>query len=319
MLRAFQFSRLTGSSLVHPDSVIAQIDQQFPQSLERLFELLRFPSVATDPKYDADCARAVEWLVRLLRNMGFKSRRRKTTGQPLVVGTYKPSGGGAKLPHILFYGHYDVQPADPVELWTTPPFEPQIRKGRNGKDCIFARGACDDKGQLMTFLEASRCWLDVHGQLPFRLTVMIEGDEEGDASHLDRFLAKHATDFPVDAAFICDTELWDGERPAINTRLRGCIGEEVAIFGPRIDLHSGYYGGPAANPIKVLSRVLAAMHDANGKITSPGFYEGVKPIPSSLRRQWEKLKFPARRYLAGVGLSIPAGEQNYSVLEQIWA
>ena len=319
MLRAFQFSRLTGSSLVHPDSVIAQIDQQFPQSLERLFELLRFPSVATDPKYDADCARAVEWLVRLLRNMGFKSRRRKTTGQPLVVGTYKPSGGGAKLPHILFYGHYDVQPADPVELWTTPPFEPQIRRGKNGRDCIFARGACDDKGQLMTFLEASRFWLDVHGQLPFRLTVMIEGDEEGDTSHLDGFLAKHAKDFPVDAAFICDTELWDSRRPAINTRLRGCIGEEVTIIGSRIDLHSGYYGGPAANPIKVLSRVLAAMHDAKGKITIPGFYDGVKPIPSSLRKQWKKLKFPAKRYLAGVGLSIPAGEQNYSVLEQIWA
>ena len=157
MLRAIQFSRLTGSNLVHPDSVITKIDQQFPQSLERLFELLRFPSVATDPKHDADCVRAVEWLVRLLRNMGFKTRRRKTTGQPLVVGTYWPSGGGTKLPHILFYGHYDVQPADPVELWTTPPFEPQIRKGGKVINWPLSSQAPRAKMQSLPFLPLRIC------------------------------------------------------------------------------------------------------------------------------------------------------------------
>ncbi len=212
-----------------------------------------------------------------------------------------------------------MQPADPVELWTSKPFEPEIRKGKDGRERIFARGACDDKGQLMTFLEASRAWLAINGQLPFRLTVMLEGDEEGDASHLDRFLAAHAKEFPVDAAFICDTELWDAKTPAINTRLRGCIGEEVTITGPRIDLHSGYYGGPAVNPIKVLTRILAKMHDGRGKVTIPGFYDGVKPIPPALRKQWNALKFPARKFLGDVGLSVPAGEQGYSVLEQIWA
>lgn len=257
--------------------------------------------------------------MRQLTAIGFETDLRQTSGQPLVIGAYRPPGGGARLPHILFYGHYDVQPADPVDLWTSPPFEPQIRTSRTGKDSIFARGACDDKGQLMTFIEASRAWLAVHGALPFRLTVMLEGDEEGDASHLDRYLAAHAADFPVDAVFICDTGMWGGNTPAIETRLRGCIGEEVTITGPRIDLHSGYYGGPAVNPIKVLSRILAAMHDAKGKVTIPGFYDGVKPIPPSLRKQWEKLKFPAKEYLADVGLSIPAGESNYSVLEQIWA
>ncbi len=305
--------------MVHPGTVLAQIDQQFPQSLARLFELLRFPTVATDPKHGADCQNATGWLVEQLGGMGFRTELRNTTGQPVVIGRYEPEGGGTHAPHILFYGHYDVQPADPVELWDSQPFEPQIRKGKDGKDSIFARGASDDKGQLMTFLEASRNWLSVHGSLPFRLTVLIEGDEEGDSTHLERFLKENAREFEVDAAFICDTGLWDDKTPAIETRLRGCIGDEVTITGPRIDLHSGYYGGPAANPIKVLSRILAAIHDSRGRVTIPGFYDGVKPIPPAVRRQWEKLKFPARRFLADVGLSVPAGEQGYSVLEQIWA
>jgi acetylornithine deacetylase/succinyl-diaminopimelate desuccinylase-like protein len=305
--------------LVHPDSVLAEIDQQFPQSLERVFELLRFPSIGTDPAHAPDCRRAAQWLVRDLEAMGFTAGLRETTGQPLVVGSYAPPGGGPGLPHILFYGHYDVQPADPLELWTSAPFEPQIRKGKSGKNSIFARGAADDKGQLMTFLEASRCWLKVHGTLPFRLTVMIEGDEEGDAAHLDAFLKTNARQFPVDAVFICDTGMWDEKTPGIDTSLRGCSGIEVTVTGPRIDLHSGLYGGPVQNPIKVLSRIIAAIHDKRGRITIPGFYDGVKPIPPSLRKQWASLRFPARKFLGDVGLGIPAGEQGYTALEQMWA
>ena len=297
--------------MAHTDPVLAHIDQQFPQSLDRLFDLIRFPTVATDPAHAGDCRKAAQWLAAMLKAMGLKAGLRDTTGQPVVIGTLEPKAAAEDVPHILFYGHYDVQPADPAELWTTAPFEPQIRKSRKGRDCIFARGASDDKGQLMTFLEATRAWLAVHGSLPFRLTVMLEGDEEGDASHLDTFLRKHAKEFPVTAAFICDTELWDDRTPAINTRLRGCIGEEVTITGPRIDLHSGYYGGPARNPIKVLANMLAAIHDKNGRVTIPGFYDGVKPIPAALRKEWQKLKFPAA--------AIPAGEKNFSALEQIWA
>lgn len=303
----------------HTKPVLAEIDQQFHHSLSRVFDLLRFPSVGTDPAHHADCRKAAQWLVGQLEGLGFQAGLRATTGQPLVIGRYEPPGGGAETPHILFYGHYDVQPADPLELWTSAPFEPQIRKGKNGQDAIFARGAADDKGQLMTFLEASRAWLKVHGQLPFRLTVMIEGDEEGDASHLDGFLKRNAREFPVDAAFICDTGMWDEKTPAIDTRLRGCLGIEVTVTGPRIDLHSGYFGGPAQNPIKVLSQIIAAVHNARGRITIPGFYEGVKPIPPQLRKQWEALKFPASRFLGDVGLSVPAGEQGYSALEQMWA
>ena len=251
--------------------------------------------------------------------MGFTASLRETTGQPIVVGKYEPRGSGAHVPHILFYGHYDVQPADPLELWESPPFEPRLRKGKDGGECIFARGASDDKGQLMTFLEASRAWLSVHGQLPFRLTVLIEGDEEGDTTHLDRFLKLNAREFRADAAFVCDTEMWNETTPAIITMLRGCISDEVTITGPRIDLHSGYYGGPAANPIKVLSRILADIHDRNGRITIPGFYDGVRPPPASRRKQWAALDFPAGEFLGAIGLSVPAGESGYSVLEQMWS
>ena len=159
--------------------------------------------------------------------MGLSAELRPTTGQPIVIGKYAPPGAPPDLPHVLFYGHYDVQPADPLNLWDSPPFEPQIRKGRDGKDGIFARGACDDKGQLMTFLEASSAWLAVHGTLPFRLTILLEGDEEGDSTHLDRFLAANAREFAADAAFLCDTELWNDDTPAINTMLRGCIGARM--------------------------------------------------------------------------------------------
>ena len=280
--------------------------------------MLRFASVGTDPARHKDCLATANWLVGQLNAMGFTAGLRQTSGQPLVVGQYAPPGAG-KLPHVLFYGHYDVQPADPLELWTSPPFEPQIRKGASGQDAIFARGSADDKGQLMTFLEASRSWLKVHGSLPFRLTVMIEGDEESDPAHIDTFLRENAREFPVDAAFICDTGMWDAKTPGIDTQLRGCMGIEVTVIGPKIDLHSGLYGGPVQNPIKVVSRIIAAIHDRRGRIAIPGFYDGVKPIPPKVRKQWESLKFPAKKFLGDVGLSIPAGEQGYSALEQMWA
>ena len=280
--------------------------------------MLRFASVGTDPARHKDCLATANWLVGQLNAMGFTAGLRQTSGQPLVVGQYAPPGAG-KLPHVLFYGHYDVQPADPLELWTSPPFEPQIRKGASGQDAIFARGSADDKGQLMTFLEASRSWLKVHGSLPFRLTVMIEGDEESDPAHIDTFLRENAREFPVDAAFICDTGMWDAKTPGIDTQLRGCMGIEVTVIGPKIDLHSGLYGGPVQNPIKVVSRIIAAIHDRRGRIAIPGFYDGVKPIPPKVRKQWESLKFPAKKFLGDVGLSIPAGEQGFSALEQMWA
>jgi acetylornithine deacetylase/succinyl-diaminopimelate desuccinylase-like protein len=172
----------------------------------------------------------------------------------------------------------------------------------------------------MTFIEASRAWLSVHGRLPFRLTVLIEGNEEGDSVHLDRFIAANRKEFAADAAFICDTGLWmDGKTPFITTRLRGCLCEELTVTGPSKDLHSGYYGGPAQNPIRVLNKIIGELHDKNGRVAIPGFYDGVAKVPAAFRRAWAKLDFSGVRFLKHIGLSVPAGEKSYSVLEQIWA
>jgi acetylornithine deacetylase/succinyl-diaminopimelate desuccinylase-like protein len=301
------------------DDVLQGIDGALDESVARLFELLRFPSVGTDPAYHGACRDAAAWLKGLLQDMGFAARMDETTGQPVIVAEYAPEGLPSHAPRILFYGHYDVQPPDPLDLWESPPFDPRLRKGADGEERIFARGACDDKGQLMTFLEASRAWLGAKGRLPFHLTVLLEGDEEGDSTHLERYVALNRDKLRPDIVFICDTGMWDAKTPAITTRLRGCIAEEIVISGPAVDLHSGYYGGPARNPIRVLTKILGELHDHNGRVRLPGFYDGVDPVPMSTRRQWKSLNFPARRYLKHVGLSIPAGEKAYAVHEQIWS
>jgi acetylornithine deacetylase/succinyl-diaminopimelate desuccinylase-like protein len=300
-------------------AVLAAADDGLKASLRRLFEFLRFASVGTDPAFHDQCQACAEWTARYLREMGFAAELRQTTGRPAVVATYAPKDLPSHAPHVLFYGHYDVQPPDPLELWESPPFEPAIRKNGSGHDAIFARGAHDDKGQLMTFLEASRAWLSVHGRLPFRLTVLIEGDEEGESGHLDRFLAANRREFKADIALVCDTEMWDADTPAISTRLRGCVTEEITIEGPDKDLHSGYYGGAAINPIRVLTRILGDLHDAKGRVTLPGFYDGVPKLPAKTRKQWRSLKFSESVFMKSMGLRVPAGEQGYSVLEQIWA
>lgn len=301
------------------DDVLQGIDGALDESVARLFELLRFPSVGTDPAFHGACNDAATWLKRHLSDIGFQARVDATTGRPVVVAEYAPQGLPSHAPHILFYGHYDVQPPDPLDLWESPPFEPQLRKGEDGEERIFARGAVDDKGQLMTFLEASRAWLKVKGSLPFRLTVLIEGDEEGDSTHLDRYVEANRDRLKADVAFICDTGMWNAKTPAITTRLRGCIAEEIVITGPSKDLHSGYYGGAARNPIRVLTKILGELHDRNGRIRIKGFYDGVDPVPLATRRQWQALNFPAKKYLKDIGLSIPAGEKAFPVHEQIWS
>ncbi|MDE2445104.1 MAG: M20/M25/M40 family metallo-hydrolase [Alphaproteobacteria bacterium] len=299
-------------------TVLTVIDQNIKQSCATLFDFVRFASVGTDPAYVGDCKNAADWLLAYLQGLGLHTSLHPTTGQPAVIGRTQRQGATAK-PHILFYGHYDVQPAEPFNLWHSPPFEPRLGKGAHGQDVMFGRGTSDDKGQLLTFLEACKAWIKCHGELPFDLTVLLEGDEEGDTSHLDRFLAENSDAFSADVVFICDTEMWNRETPAITTSLRGCIADEITIHGPRIDLHSGYYGGPAVNPIKVLSAILAKMHDKNGRITIPGFYNGIKPVTEAQKRQWKSLKLKPSDYLGAVGLKHLAGEKGFSLLEQLWA
>ena len=299
--------------------VLSAIDADIENSIASLCEVLRFASIATDPAYDADCLKAAEWMVDYFKRMGFSARTYPTTGQPVVIAEYVPVAHAKRqIPHILFYGHYDVQPAVPLNLWHSPPFEPRRGKTASGKPCIFARGVADDKGQLMTFTEATRQWLAVHGELPFRLTVVIEGDEEGDATHIDRFVASNKDLLKADVVVICDTGMWDDDRPSIVTSLRGCASDEVEITGPRLDLHSGYYGGAAMNPLRVLSGILGRMFDGKGHITIPGFYDGVKKPSKSQRERMAKIPFNAKAFLKPVGLKTPAGEADFSALEQMW-
>ncbi|HKQ95783.1 MAG TPA: M20/M25/M40 family metallo-hydrolase [Aestuariivirgaceae bacterium] len=301
------------------DDVLAAAEADFENSIARLMDYLRIPSISADPAYNSACLKAAEWTHDMLKDMGFRVRYAETPAHPVVIGHYEPDRVAPKTPHILLYGHYDVQPPDPTGLWNTPPFEPSRRKDKNGTERIYARGACDDKGQLMTIVEASRAWLKAHGQLPCKVTVLIEGDEESDCSHLDDFLAANRADLEADVAFICDTNMWDVRTPAITTRLRGCVGDEVVITGPTVDLHSGSYGGAAANPIHVLTAILADMRAKDGRIRIPGFYDGVGQIPAATRRQWKGLKFDSRKFLKDVGLTKPKGEKGYTVLEQLWA
>jgi acetylornithine deacetylase/succinyl-diaminopimelate desuccinylase-like protein len=299
------------------EKALSAIDANLTGSLDRLFELIRIPSVSTDPAHNADCRKAADWVVGQLHELGFEASARETGGQPMVVG-HGGAKAGSGLPHVLFYGHYDVQPADPIELWDAPPFEPRLVDTPTGKH-IVARGACDDKGQFMTFIEACRGWKDATGELPITVTVLIEGEEESGSKSLGPFLDAHKDELKADFALVCDTGMWDAKTPAINTLLRGLMLEEIIITAASRDLHSGMYGGPARNPIRVLAKIIADLHDQDGVIQVPGFYDGVADLTPEQKQQWDDLGFNADGFLGDVGLSVPAGEKGRSVLEQIWS
>ncbi len=298
--------------------IVAQADTQFEGSLECLFELLRIESISTDPAYSGGCRKAAGWLVDELNGLGFSASVRDTPGHPMVVGHYAPETVAPDAPHVLFYGHYDVQPVDPLELWQTPPFEPRI-EGADGDRRIVARGAADDKGQLMTFVEAARAWRDVEGGLPCRVTILFEGEEESGSKSLVPFLQANADELKADIALVCDTNMWNAETPAITTRLRGMVLDEVIVTGPAMDLHSGLYGGPAHNPIHILSAVIASLHDAQGRVRVPHFYDGVADLPEETARQWRALDMNESDFLGAIGQSSAGGETAHSVLEKIWS
>ena len=296
------------------DTVLARIDQNREAAVQRLFDLLAIPSVSTDPAFAKDCARAGQWLVDELKGLGFDASLRPTAGHPMVVAHAKAKR--RDVPHVLFYGHYDVQPADPLELWETDPFKPHLSPD---KERIIARGSADDKGQLMTFVEACRAFQDAQGDLPCDVTILFEGEEETGSPSLPAFLAANKAELAADLMLVCDTNMWNKDTPAITTMLRGLVLEEVVIQAASRDLHSGMFGGPATNPIHVLSRIIADMHDTRGRVALPGFYEGVSELPEDVSEQWRALDFSEKEFLGGVGLSVPAGEQDRSVLEKIWS
>jgi len=293
--------------------VLTQIDEDFFQSIDRLFELLRIESISTDSNYDAECEKAADWLVSELSDIGFKASKRATLGHPMVIA--HSNGPGSK---IMFYGHYDVQPVDPLDLWDNPPFEPTIEETKNGK-VIRARGAADDKGQLMTFVEACRAWIKVNGKLPVKTSIFFEGEEESGSPSLVPFMQENTEELKSDIALICDTGLFGEETPGIVTMLRGLVKIEVEIIGPSRDLHSGMYGGISINPIRVLNKILAGLHDDDGKITLSGFYDGVPELPQNILDQWDNLSFDHLNFLNEVDLTKPAGEANRTPLEMIWS
>ncbi|QFT59806.1 Succinyl-diaminopimelate desuccinylase [Sulfitobacter sp. THAF37] len=295
------------------DAVLSRIDDDLPAATERLLDLLRIPSISTDPAYKADCDRAADWLVAQLTAMGIDAGKRATPGHPMVVGHLGDSG-----PHLLFYGHYDVQPVDPLNLWDRDPFDPEVQDTPKGK-VIRGRGSSDDKGQLMTFVEALRAWKEVKGDWPCRITFFLEGEEESGSPSLVPFMKENAEELKTDVALICDTGLFESKTPAIVTMLRGLLGEELTVKAASKDLHSGMYGGIAMNPIRALSKVVAGLHDETGRVTIPGFYDGVPELPDELEAQWQGLAFDHEAFLGDVGLSVPAGEQDRTPLEMIWS
>lgn len=297
------------------EKALTHADASLDANLERLFQLIRIPSVSTDPAYKADCRRAAEWLAADLASIGFDASVRDTIGHPMVVGHRKTGG----RPHVLFYGHYDVQPVDPLALWESDPFEPVMKPLANGDTAIVARGASDDKGQLMTFVEACRAWMAVAGELPLDVSILFEGEEESGSASLGPFLDATAEELKTETVLVCDTDMWDHDTPAITTMLRGLVGQEIEISCADRDLHSGMFGNAARNALQVMGDVIASLRKPDGSCAVPGFYHGVKALPEDVKAQWQRLPFDEKAFLSDIGLSIPAGEDSYSVLEQVWA
>jgi acetylornithine deacetylase/succinyl-diaminopimelate desuccinylase-like protein len=287
------------------NAVLQYADAQLDQSRETLFDLLRIPSISAQEVHRDDCARAAEWVRNRLAALGFRTEIRPTPGHPVVLGHFD-GPADYKGPHVLVYGHYDVQPPDPLELWNSPPFEPQLVDGPRGKRFV-ARGAVDDKGQTTMFLEALRAWHEVGGGIPAKLTVLIEGEEEVGSRNLEPFLKANKAELKSDIALISDTNMWDVDTPALTTSLRGLTYVQVTVKAAKRDLHSGLYGGSALNPINAITRILGDLQDANGRIQLPGFYDKVKPISNARRAQWDSLGFSESAFLVDIGLSIPVG------------
>jgi acetylornithine deacetylase/succinyl-diaminopimelate desuccinylase-like protein len=299
------------------NAVLDHADANLAASRANLFDLLRIKSISAQPAHAADCVKAAAWWRDQLTGLGFEAAVRPTAGHPVVVG-HLAGPADYKGPHILFYGHYDVQPVDPLSLWHSDPFDPQLVDGPRGKRYV-ARGAVDDKGQTLMFLEALRAWHSAGDGIPARITVLIEGEEEVGSVSLDPFLRENKAELAADIALISDTGMWDAETPAITTRLRGMTYAEVTLKAANRDLHSGLYGGSALNPINALTKILGELQDENGRIQLPGFYDKVTPISNSQRAQWDALGFDEAAFLGGIGLTTPVGERGYSALERLWA
>ncbi len=276
-----------------------------------LFDFLRIPSVSAKSEHNADTARAARWLATSMTAAGLTTEVMETPGHPVVLGEWR--GAGPSRPTILVYGHYDVQPPEPLDLWTSPPFEPTVRDGK-----LFARGSVDDKGQLFLHVKAIEAHLFVRNRLPVNLIVLAEGEEEVGSDHLAAFVEEHAARLRCDAVVISDSSMFAPGQPSIVSSLRGLAYFEINVSGPAQDLHSGMYGGAVINPATALARIIASFHDANGHVAIPGFYDAVRDWDPAAREAIRRLPFDESAFGREVGAPALGGEAGYTTLERLW-
>ena len=296
------------------EDVLGRIEREQDSYLDELKEYLRIPSISTDPAYREDVLRCADFVVGKMRDAGLEARRIESeSGYPLVYGEWMGAPG---KPTILFYGHYDVQPADPLELWDNPPFEPTVIG-----DELIARGATDDKGQSFAHLKAVAAVLGERGSLPINVKFIIEGEEESGGETIDRFVTKDGGNLlACDAVFISDSAMYSPGQPSLIYGLKGLAYMEIKVSGPNRDLHSGSFGGAVANPLNALSQIIARLRDPEtGKIQIPGFYDDVLPLEDWERQEFAKLDFDEEAYRDELGVPEVFGEEGYSTLERVWA
>lgn len=297
------------------DALHAHLDRTRDDAIERARALLAIPSVSTDPAYAEHVSAAAQWCAEHLRGSGLDAEVLPTDGHPIVHATTRPEQlANPEAPRVLFYGHYDVQPPDPEEQWTHPPFTPTVRDGN-----LYARGASDDKGQVMSFLEALRAYHEIGEKLPGPVSVLLEGEEECGSVNLPAALERYRDRFAADVVLISDTSMWDQHTCAITYALRGLLYFDIQLHGPSRDLHSGLYGGTIANPATILTQVLGRLFDRDHRVTVPGFYDDVQPITHEERAAWARLEFDEARYLQAIGVERAFGETGYTTLERRWA
>jgi acetylornithine deacetylase/succinyl-diaminopimelate desuccinylase-like protein len=292
--------------------VIDYLRQHESRSIDELCAYVRFPSVSAQPQHREDLHACAEWVVEHCRSIGIEARLRPTQGHPIVIAkTPRTKAHNYGRPHFVVYGHYDVQPAEPLELWKSPPFEPRI-EGRS----LFGRGACDNKGQNLAHLKAVQAYLATGTELPCDLTFVIEGEEEVGSKSLSAFLRENRSELRCDAIVISDTGMPTPRHPALTYALRGITGFEVTLHGPSRDLHSGIFGGTVDNPAMALCQLLGKLRDKNGRVTVPGFYDDVKPLSAYERRQLGRLPFNAAEYRKFLGVPKLFGERGFTPIEQ---
>jgi acetylornithine deacetylase/succinyl-diaminopimelate desuccinylase-like protein len=290
------------------DSYLHEKREQFEDDL---CELLRIPSISTDSAYASDVRRGSEWVAAQLKTLGLSVELIETKGNPIV---YAESPPVPDAPTVLVYGHYDVQPPDPLDEWITPPFEPTKRDGN-----VYARGATDDKGQMLTHVKSLQAWMETQGKLPLQIKYLIEGEEECGSESLYEYLADAKDKLACDVVVISDTSQFGPGQPAITYGLKGIAYFELRLTGPKQDLHSGTFGGAVANPINVLTQLLGAMVDADGRVQIPGFYNDVQPLSERERSQFGVLPFEEARFMEQIGVNELHGEKGYTTLERRWA